>query len=90
MSAGIGGPVEIGAREIYDQVVAVGKVVDKLDAKLDGHSNHLDDHDDRIDDHEQRLRVIERSRWPLSPATLVSGGLGLAALALEILPKLAK
>lgn len=83
------GPVTVGAREIYDKLVDVGEVVIRLDSKLDGHATKLADHEELIDDHETRLREIERSRWPMSPATVISGALALAALLLEMLPKLA-
>ena len=60
------GPVYIGPREIYDQLVRLTATVDRLVAQ----------HDDvgkDIADHEARLRALERARWPLpSLAVLVS------------------
>ena len=62
------GPVTIGAREIYDQLVA-------LIAKVDRLVNQLDNVHGDIADHEQRLRALERSRWPLpSLAVLMAFG----------------
>lgn len=58
------GPVTIGAREIYDQVVAVRGVVDRL----------VDQHQDQERqglDHEARLRALERGRWPLPTLSVV-------------------
>lgn len=70
-SADLGGPVQIGAREIYDQVVLVGRVVDRLDSKLGGHADKLGSHEDRLGDHETRIRAIELRRT-FTPAQLVS------------------
>lgn len=58
------GPVTIGAREIYDQLVALVAKVDRLVDQLD---NVRGD----IDDHEQRLRGLERGRWPLPSLSLL-------------------
>lgn len=72
------GPVTIGAREIYDQVVRLQVTVERM---ADQHVGTADD----IKDHEVRLRSLERGRWPLpSLAVLVS----LVALLLAALPKL--
>lgn len=60
------GPVEIGAREIYDAVVATRGAVDRL---ADRHDVTRSD----VSDHETRLRILERARWPLpSLAALIS------------------
>jgi hypothetical protein len=66
------GPVIIGAREIYDRVVAVGAVVDRVSAQLVDIAQDLRDH-------ETRIRSLEKARWPMPAlAVLVS----IAALAL--------
>lgn len=49
------GPVQIGAREIYDAVVRVGNAVERL---TDQHA----DTERTVGDHEQRLRVQEDVR----------------------------
>lgn len=57
------GPVEIGAREIYDLVQALRGDVRDLCSDVHGQDRDLADH-------EARLRVLERGRWPL-PALAV-------------------
>lgn len=52
------GPIEIGAREIYDKVVGVGTKVDHLDTKVGAVAAMQADH-------EARLRALESTRWPL-------------------------
>jgi hypothetical protein len=52
------GPVEIGLREVYDQVVAVGGLVQLL-VERDARRDAVDR------DHEDRIRRLERARWPL-------------------------
>lgn len=60
------GPVQIGAREIYDELKTVGVKVDHVSSQLDGVVAD-------VADHENRLRALERSRWPLpSLAALVA------------------
>lgn len=67
--------VQIGAREIYDELKTVGVKVDHVSSQLDGVVQD-------VADHETRLRVLERSRWPLpSLAALVA----LASLILTII-----
>lgn len=70
------GPVEIGAREIYDAVLRLQGAVDRL-------ADHQDATRERLDDHEHRLRAGERLRWPL-PALSVA--IAAAALLLTMLP----
>lgn len=60
------GPVIIGAREIYDQVIRIGAAVDRV-------AGQVDDTKQEVADHEARIRALERSRWPLPAlAVLVS------------------
>ena len=58
--------VQIGAREIYDELKTVGVKVDHVSSQLDGVVAD-------VADHETRLRALERSRWPLpSLAAVIS------------------
>jgi hypothetical protein len=72
------GPVTIGAREIYDQVVRLQVAVERMG---DQHIGTADD----IKDHEARLRSLERGRWPLPTVSVL---VALVALVLAVLPKL--
>ncbi len=74
------GPVTIGAREIYDQVVAVRGVVDRL---VDQHQ----DQERTATDHEARIRSLERGRWPLPTVSVL---VALVALVIAVLPKLVR
>lgn len=90
------GPVQIGAREIYDAVVRVGTAVERLTDQHADIEREVERHDsqlrpltsvpERLTDHEGRLRVLEAARWPLPAASLL---IGLAALAVGIIPKIA-
>lgn len=74
------GGVQIGAREIYDEVKEVGRKVDRL---VDAHEEIRTD----VADHESRIRSLERMRWPLpSIAALVA----VASLVVAILGYIAK
>jgi hypothetical protein len=74
------GGVQIGAREIYDEVKAVGS---KLDRLADAHDEVRTD----VADHEQRIRSLEKARWPLpSIAALVA----VASLIVALLSYMAK
>jgi len=68
------GPVEIGAREIYDAVMATRGAIDRL---VERHDEVARD----VADHESRIRGLESSRWPLpSMAMLLSIGALLLSL----------
>lgn len=68
------GGVQIGAREIYDEVKSVGSKLDRL-------TNAHDEVQKDVADHEARIRTLERSRWPLpSLAALISLGALIVAL----------
>jgi hypothetical protein len=72
------GPVMVGAREIYDQVVRTQGLVERL-------GDRIEDLNKDLIDHEARIRSLERNRWPLpSLSVLVS----VAALLIAALPKL--
>ncbi|WP_207757059.1 hypothetical protein [Nonomuraea cypriaca] len=67
------GPVTIGAREIYDQLLATDRKVDGIRGEVaqvaQAHGEIAKD----MTDHEARIRNLERGRWPLpSLAALVS------------------
>lgn len=84
------GPVQIGPREIYDLGMATKRSVDVLTAEVRGLSGDLIDVKADLEDHEDRIRAVERSRWPISPANIVTAVVALLALAVEVIPKLAK
>jgi hypothetical protein len=67
------GPITIGLREVYDQVVALRAAVDRLSGLTEETTRSRTDH-------ETRIRVLEKARWPL-PAVAV-----LIALAALIVP----
>ncbi|MET7333262.1 hypothetical protein [Nonomuraea sp. NPDC005650] len=76
------GPVTIGAREIYDQLLATDRKVDGIRGEVaqvaQAHGELVKD----AADHEARIRTLERGRWPLpSLAALIS----LAALVLTLI-----
>lgn len=50
--------VEIGLKEIYDQLVS-------LNTKVEVMSGDMKDLVKQAEDHEARLRALERNRWPL-------------------------
>lgn len=67
------GPVTIGAREIYDQLLATDRKIDGVRGEVAqvaaAHGELVKD----TADHEARIRALERSRWPLpSLAAVVS------------------
>jgi hypothetical protein len=72
--AGIG-PVEIGAREIYDTVLELRDAVHELRAEVRQDTT-------RGADHEGRLSALERARWPLPSLAVV---VAIAALLLPLL-----
>jgi hypothetical protein len=84
------GPVVIGARELYDLGQATKQAVDSLAGDVRGLAGDLVEVRADIADHEHRLRSVERSRWPLSPANMVTAGLAVLALAVEVVPRLVK
>ncbi len=76
------GPVTIGAREIYDQVIRLSASVERLS---DQHADTQRDVSELKADHEARIRALERGRWPLpSLAVLVS----LVSLLIVVIPML--
>lgn len=54
--------VEIGLKEIYDQLVS-------LNTKTEVMIGDLKDLVKQAEDHEQRLRALERNRWPMHLVT---------------------
>jgi hypothetical protein len=81
------GPVEIGAREIYDAVMKLQGTVERLADRQDTAQREADDRHrelkTRQDDHEDRVRQIERRMWPLPT---LSAAIALLALVLTVLP----
>ena len=69
------GPVVIGAREVYDAVMRLTALVDRLAGQ------HTDAESD-LRDHEARIRALERGRWPLPSLAALCG---LAALVVSVL-----
>jgi hypothetical protein len=67
--------VQIGAREIYDELKAVGAKVDQV---VNSHAAQ----DRAITDHETRIRTLERARWPLPTVTAL---LALAAVVIALI-----
>ncbi|WP_433329939.1 hypothetical protein [Spirillospora sp. CA-294931] len=86
--------VQIGAREIYDEVKsardevrAVGSKVDRLVDGHDGLRSDIDDVRTDLADHETRIRSVERARWPLPSLGVL---LALGALIAAVIPLLSK
>ena len=59
------GPVVINSREIYDQLVRVGALVERAIDKLEDATSD-------IRDHENRLRALEKGRWPLPSLAMLT------------------
>jgi len=74
------GPVVIGAREVYDAVMRLTALVDRLSGQ------HTDAEGD-LRDHEARIRALERGRWPLPSLAALCG---LAALVVSVLALLGR
>lgn len=77
------GPVQIGAREIYDLVVATNSEVIGVRAEIARMSDADAAARHRLDRHEDRLGQLERKVWALPSAATV---IALAALILPHLP----
>lgn len=67
------GPVQIGAREIYDQLLQTDRKVDQIGGKVEGIGGNLASVVSEVADHETRIRVLERGRWPLPALAAVLG-----------------
>lgn len=70
-----GGPIRVGAREIYDKLLCLERKVDRLVTAVTDAGAH-------ITDHEQRLRSLESTRWPIPALATV---IAIASLILGIL-----
>lgn len=67
------GPVTIGAREIYDQLLATDRKVDGIRGEVAQVAHAHGELTKDQADHEARIRALERARWPLpSLAAVVS------------------
>lgn len=64
------GPVQIGAREIYDKLLELDKKVDKI-------ATRYDEVWKKLHDHEARVRDLEKGRWPLPSLAVVVAGASL-------------
>lgn len=64
--------VEIGLKEIYDQLVS-------LNTKVEVMSGDVKDLVTKSEDHEQRLRALERNRWPMHLLTAIIALVALVA-----------
>jgi hypothetical protein len=88
------GGVVITLADIYRQVVALAARVDSALARQDRADAILSEHetelrplagaDRQIADHEARLRVIERSRWPLTSVTVLIAVASLVLAAISL------
>jgi hypothetical protein len=75
--------VQIGAREIYDLLLATDRKVDQMRGEVSQVAQAHGELSADLNDHESRIRALERGRWPLpSLAALVA----LASLVLTIVP----
>ncbi|MER7363563.1 hypothetical protein [Nonomuraea wenchangensis] len=67
------GPVTIGAREIYDQLLATDRKVDGIRGEVAQVAQAHGELTKDLADHEARIRALERGRWPLpSLAAVIS------------------
>ena len=91
------GPITIGPREIFAEVVQLRRATERLVDRVDDVVRDVGDHETRlraleasdaaktVSDHEARIRAIERTRWPLpSLAALIA----VASLIVAIIDKL--
>jgi hypothetical protein len=66
-------PVQIGVRQLYDELRTVGATASRVEAKVDHVDAKVDGVLTDVSDHEARIRALERNRWPLpSLAALVA------------------
>ncbi|MGW4467462.1 hypothetical protein [Micromonospora sp. NPDC004704] len=72
--------VEIGPKEIYDQLVALTTEVRVL-------VGDMTDTSKKVDDHEARIRAVEKRQWPLP---VVSVLVAIAAVILAAFPQVIK
>ncbi|MFB4276030.1 hypothetical protein ACBJ59_12100 [Nonomuraea sp. MTCD27] len=81
------GPIVIGAREIYDQLLATDRKVDGIRGEVaqvaQAHGELTKDQAD----HEARIRALERGRWPLPS---LAAAIALASLVLTLITFMSK
>lgn len=91
------GPITIGPREIFEEVVQLRRAAERLVDRVDDVVRDVGDHESRlrtleasdaakaVSDHEARIRAMERTRWPLpSLAALIA----VTSLVVAIIDKL--
>lgn len=76
------GPVTIGAREIYDQLLDTDRKVDGIRGEVQQVAQGQGELAKDLNDHENRLRTLEGARWPLPSAAVL---LSLAGLVLALI-----
>ena len=93
------GPVQISARDIYDELRGVRVLVERLADRLESTAQSVTDHEQRlrqiedvrpgprIQDIEARLRAVEARQWPLPTLSVL---IALAALGLGLIQFIAR
>lgn len=81
------GPVTIGAREIYDQLIQTDRKVDKIDGKVEQIDGKVDGVVAEVADHENRIRSLERNRWPLPSLAALFGFASLVIAVITLLTR---
>lgn len=73
------GPVVIGAREIYDKLVLLGKTTGEVHTEVKIMRHEIEDLKQDVEEYKNRLSQVERKVWTIpAPGTII------AALALVI------
>jgi ElaB/YqjD/DUF883 family membrane-anchored ribosome-binding protein len=67
--------VVITIKDVYDTMVAQGKVLESVHSRLDKVTMKHESHDQWFDDHEQRLRDLEKFRWQAAGIASVVGSI---------------
>ncbi|NRQ35973.1 hypothetical protein HII36_29685 [Nonomuraea sp. NN258] len=81
------GHIQIGAREIYDQLLATDRKVDNIGGKVETIGGNLSTVGGQVSDHETRIRVLERGRWPLPSLAVVFGAGSLVVTIINLMSK---
>jgi len=93
------GPVQISARDIYDELRGVRVLVERLADRLESTAQNVNDHEQRlrqiedvrpgprIKDLEERMRLVEARQWPLPTVSVL---IALAALGLGLIQLIAR
>ncbi|MFC4335221.1 hypothetical protein [Salininema proteolyticum] len=70
-------PVQIGVRELYEELIGLRQEVVALRAELARRGDADERRDADLDDHESRIRNLERRQWPLPSAAAIIALAGL-------------